>query len=46
MEDDTLDGVEKWVKEEFIVVDFELDVLEETVPRPTGEMLLEQMPAN
>ena len=46
MEDDTLDGMEKWVNEEYFVIDFELDVMVETVPRPTGEMLLEQVPAN
>ena len=46
MEDDTLDDMEKWVIEEYFVIDSELDLLDETVPRPTDEMLLEQAPAN
>ena len=44
--EDTLNGMEKWGNEEYFVIDFELDVLDDTVPRPTGEMLLEQVPAN
>ena len=46
MEDDTLDGTEKWLIDEYFVIDSELDVWDEIVPRPTDEMLLEQVLVN